>query len=164
MVLLLALAATVAWAEPGAAVSFGSLRIAPGVELSMIGPQHQPMTVMGREEPLQLQAGTYKILRWSIDRIDDRGEPWRLRSKSFPRGDTIQINAGQETVLAVGEPIHVRLRKRKDGRGHRLSCEVRGQMGEMLEIAKRGGRAIPPQLCIKNPDASYQQTMDFHFG
>ena len=143
----------------------GSLRISPGVKLALIGPQNQALEVVGRDEPIQLQAGAYRILRWTLERRDEQGELWRLRAKAFARDDSLQINAGQETVLPVGEPVQLILDQREEGRGYRFSCRLQGQMGERVEISKGSrGRAIAPQLLIANADASYQKTIDFHFG
>ncbi len=164
MVLLAGLATVAAGAESGASASLGSLRIPSGAKLTLIDPQHQDLEITGTDEAIQLQAGSYRILRWTAERRDEQGELWCLRAKAFTRDDVLQIDEGQEAEFAVGEPVHLFLHKRQEGRGYRFSCYLKGQMGEPVEISKRGRRAIPPQLRIANADSSFEQTMDFHFG
>jgi hypothetical protein len=154
--------AAMAVSEPGS--SLGSLSIPQGAKVTLVGPQHRDLELVGTDEPIPLQAGAYRVIRWQVERQDDQGEPWRLRAKTFTQYDLVQIDEGQEAVLHVGEPVQLFLHKRQEGRGYRFTCNVRGQMGEPVEIFNRRGRAIPPQLLIANADLSYQKTMDFHFG
>jgi hypothetical protein len=144
--------------------SLGSLSIPQDAKVTLRGPQHRDLELVGTDEPIPLQAGSYRVLRWTVERQDDQGDVWRLKAKSFTQYDLVQIDEGQEAVVCVGEPVQLFLHKRREGRGYRFTCNVRGQMGEPVEIFDRRGRPIPPQLRIANEDLSYQNTMDFHFG
>jgi hypothetical protein len=164
MVVLAGFVTVVAGAEPGPKVSSGSLHVPPGVKVTLIDSQRRDIEIMGAHEPVQLQADAYRILHWTVERRDDQGELWRLRAKQFTQDDVVQIDEGQEAVLGVGEPVPLFLYKRQEGRGYRFTCDLKGQMGEPVEVSNRRGHAIPPQLLIANVDSSYQQTIDFHFG
>ena len=164
MILLAGFADLAVGVQPEGNVPLGSLRIPAGAKVTLVSPKHQDLELVGTDEPVQLQAGAYRILRWTVERQDDKGEPWRLKAKTFTQYDLVQIEEGQEAVLRVGEPIQLFLHKREEGRGYRLSCNVQGQRGEPVEIFNPRGRAIPPQLLIANADASYEQTINFHFG
>jgi len=162
--LLACFAALAAGAEPGTNASLGSLHIPSGVKVTLIDSQRRHIEIMGTDEPVRLQAGPYGILRWSIERRDEQGDLWRVRAQTSTQGKRLDIVEGQDTELAVGEPVHLLLYKRQEGRGYRFTCNLKGRMGEPVEISNRRGHAIPPQLLIANADSSYQRTISFHFG
>ena len=93
--------------------------------------------------------------KWSLDRKDKAGSIWKLAGRSAP--DTFVVRKGQETVLAVGEPVigHLSLSMRS-GKLY-FNRHLRGRLGELAMVVLNGQTPLP-KLLVRNQDGSFRET------
>jgi hypothetical protein len=73
-----------------------------------------------------LPMGRYRVNYWAIERKDERGKKWKLRSSLFSQKGDFEITADKETELSIGEPIISTLEATKSGSRYSFSQNLQG--------------------------------------
>lgn len=121
-------------------------------------------SIGGTDTPVTLSPGQYDLDRWIIGRKDADGVPWTCEGFVPEESSRVDVVAGGEITLPLGEPVlSVLTASRRESRvmfNHRL----RGRLGERVEIERNGGRPPAPVLKITNADGSYDKSLTFEYG
>lgn len=121
-------------------------------------------SLTGSGEPAVLVRGGYTIEGWSIARTDEQGAAWTCNASVPQDKSVLDIAAGSDTQLAIGEPLVSTLTAVKRGPVVTFSHRLQGRLGETISIEKNGARSEPPRLRIHTADGSYDQTLSFAYG
>ncbi len=110
-------------------------------------------------------AGKYSVVRWSIDRKDDKGSPWTLAGYNFPDAARFDVAADAPATLKIGEPVQAELKAREQGdRQITFSLNFVGQQKEAIELLHDGQRPRGPKLMLAAADGAICYTNTFEFG
>ena len=112
----------------------------------------------------RLPVGKYRIHLWKTELKDDKGNTWTLTGQEFSNKGLFEVNESGQTTLDVGEPIISTLTARKSDSRYSFSHNLRGQLGESIELTRNGSQPRAPKLHIKNEDGSYDRTFSFEYG
>ena len=137
---------------------FGTVRLPKDTTI------HIRCAIAGTGEPAVLPQGGYNLYQWSIRRADEEGILWTC--EGFVRDDrsVIQVVAGGETELPIGEPVASVLTAVRRGRVLSFRHGLQGRLGETVSIDRDGERAPAPTLRIRNADGSYEEIFTFEYG
>jgi len=161
-------------ARDGASISFAPAQNVPMGTLRLDVPQAQ-LTVGGENGLLYLNvaegkvsapAGKYRLTLWKIEKADGSGAAWRAEGSVIPNESSVlEVGAGKETPLAIGEPFVCKGVDTVQDRGtHSLSLRLRGRLDEPVYLYRDGGQAAPPQVRIANADKTYDQAFTTEYG
>jgi len=112
----------------------------------------------------QLPVGKYRIEHWMIERKDDKDARWKLEGRWFPDKGLFDVAEDKETELSIGEPIISTLDVRESDSKYYFNQELKGRLGERIELTRNGARPGAPKLHIKNKDGSYDRSFTFEYG
>ncbi|MCH7559046.1 MAG: hypothetical protein IIB56_16560 [Planctomycetes bacterium] len=145
-------------------VKFGNLRLPETITEFSAGGENGLFTLKPEKGTGSLPVGRYRVNYWAIEREDERGKKWKLRSSVFSRKSDFEITADKEAELSIGEPIISTLEATKSGSGYSFSQNLQGRLGEHIELTRNGSRPPAPKLHIKSEDGSYDRTFSFEYG
>jgi hypothetical protein len=114
---------------------------------------------------LTLPAGRYQILRWAINRKDDKGVAWTMSGYNFPQTNRFEVAAAQPAVLDIGEPVKAVLKANEWGQGRlQFNLSFVGKQQESIEILRGNQRPPGPKLMLASADGTLCYTNTFEFG
>lgn len=113
---------------------------------------------------VRLPVGQYRIEHWAMARKDDAGHNWQVKGQSFGDKGVFQVSSAAKTELQVGEPLVSRLRVDRSGEKYSFNQELRGRLGERIELLRNGTRPRAPKLQVRNKTGSYDRTFNFEYG
>jgi len=142
----------------------GPVKIQEDVNAVVCNNRGEKFTIEGTKEPARLPADRYYIESWILERIDNNGAVWKLKTKDIANKKTFDVAQDAEAKLPIGEPIISTLTVRKEDAEFYFRHYFKGQLGEEIELTQNQSRADPPKLLIRNEDSSYQQTLTFKYG
>ncbi len=145
-------------------VKFGNIRLPETITEFSAGGENGLFTLKPEKGTCSLPVGRYRVNYWAIERNDERGKKWKLRSSLFLQKGDFEITADKETELSIGEPIISTLEATKSGSGYSFSQNIRGRLGERIELTSNGAQPPAPKLHVKNNDGSYDRTFSFEYG
>ncbi len=145
-------------------VKFGNIRMPESIIEFSAGGENGLFTLKPEKGTGSLPVGRYRINYWAIERKDEKGKKWKLRSSLFSQKGDFEITADKEAELSIGEPIISTLQARKSGSGYSFSQNLQGQLGERIALTSNGARPPAPKLHIKNKDGTYDRTFSFEYG
>ena len=112
-----------------------------------------------------LPEGKYRMVRWTIDRKDEKGVPWTLSGYNFPDTANFEVAAGRDATLDIGEPVQAVLKADEQPNRHiRFDLNFVGHQKESIEMLRAGQRPHGPKLALANADGSLCYTNTFEFG
>lgn len=112
-----------------------------------------------------LPVGQYRVVRWTINRKDDKGAAWTLSGYNFPDSASFEAAAGKTAALEIGEPVRSVLKVTEaTNRQVTFSLQFQGQQKESIEMLRDGQRPRGPKLTLANADGSVCYTNTFEFG
>jgi len=76
----------------------------------------------------------------------------------------VLVAAGAVVSLSVGEPIISTLEVQHKQNNYSFRQNLTGQLGERIEILRRGRRARAPKLHVRNGDCKYDRKFNFEYG
>lgn len=163
----------VAAAPDGGTLSVDSAKVATGrlqvneqsLNLTVFGPNGRlALNRAEGQEPFTLPAGTYRVQYVRVDRADDRGRTWTLRSVGG-KGASFEVKDGEETRLAVGAPLTAAASSTPLPDGAIFTLAFSGVDGLTYEQPRPTRLAVPvPGLTVKTPDGAWQKRYLFEFG
>jgi hypothetical protein len=145
-------------------VQFGDIRLPESITEFSAGGENGLFVLKPEKGVGSLPMGKYRVNYWAIERKDERGKKWKLRSSLFSRKGDFDITADKETKHSIGEPIISTLKATKSGSGYSFNQNLRGRLGERIELTRNGTRPRAPKLHIKNKDGTYDRTFSFEYG
>jgi len=112
-----------------------------------------------------LPIGKYRIEHWTIQRQDDKDAEWKLQGTNFADAGLFDVNEAQAAELSIGEPIVCALQadQREPGTYY-FRQELKGKLGERIELTRNNARPQPPKVQIKSKDGKYDRTFTFEYG
>lgn len=143
-------------------VPVGTVRLSSEVTRLSVGGENGMFHVDANEGIFELSAGSYVTYAWTIERRDEAGVPWRAEAASSR--DAFVVREGEETTLAVGEPLVCSLRAATQQGQYAFTQGLEGHMGERISITRRGNRPPAPKLHLRSQSGEYDRTYDFSYG
>ena len=114
---------------------------------------------------LTMPVGEYRVVRWRIDRKDDKGAAWTLSGYNFPKTAAFEVTTEKGSVLAIGEPVEAKLEATNiTSRQIRFDLRFLGPQKESVELLRGNERPRGPKLMLANADGSLCYTNTFEFG
>jgi hypothetical protein len=112
-----------------------------------------------------LPIGKYRIEHWTIQRQDDKDAEWKLQGTNFADTGVFDVTEAQAAELSIGEPIVCALQadQREPGTYY-FRQELKGKLGERIELTRNNARPQPPKVQIKSKDGKYDRTFSFEYG
>lgn len=112
-----------------------------------------------------LPVGKYRIEHWTIQRQDDKDAEWKLQGMYFADAGLFDVTEAQAAGLSIGEPIVCALQadQREPGTYY-FRQELKGKLGERIELTRNNARPQPPKVQIKSKDGKYDRTFTFEYG
>ena len=145
-------------------VTFGNIRLPESITEVSLGGENGQFTFKPENGTGSVPVGEYRIDHWSIERKDDTGNNWKAEGRGFSEKGLFNITEAEETELSIGEPIISTLDARDRSGTYSFSQNLKGKLGESIQITRNGKRTLPPKLRIKSEDGQYDRTYDFRYG
>lgn len=112
-----------------------------------------------------LPVGQYRMVRWLINRKDDKGAAWTLSGYNFPDTARFEVAADKPATLQIGEPVKAELSAEEQGKRQiAFNLKFVGQQKESVDILVGGNRPRGPKLILANADGTLAYTNTFEFG
>ncbi len=145
-------------------VVYGDVQVPEAITEFSAGGKNGLFTVKPEKGVASLPVGEYRIDYWLIDRSDDQGQRWMLKGGLFTSRGSFEVTNAKNTRLSIGEPVYSALSARETGTGYSFRQELKGRLGERIELARNGALPRAPKLHIKNRDGSYDRNLSFEYG
>ncbi len=145
-------------------VKFGDVQLPETITEFSAGGANGLFTLKPKKGLASLPVGKYQVNYWSIERKDDQGRRWTLRGNPYSNRGSFEINDARQTELSIGEPIVSSVTARNTGASYSFSQEMKGKLGERIELTRNGARPRAPKLHIKSKDGSYDRSFSFEYG
>jgi hypothetical protein len=104
------------------------------------------------------------MVRWEIQRKDDKGVPWTLSGYNFPQTSDFEVAADKPVALDIGEPVKADLSMENRGQQIAFNLKFIGKQNEAIEMMRDNQRPRGPKLMLANADGSLCYTNSFEFG
>jgi hypothetical protein len=146
-------------------ITFGQVRVPENIsEFSAFGENGHFVRKPVNGE-FALPAGHYQVLRWRIDRKDEKGGSWTLSGYNFPKEADFEVAAGKAVTVDIGEPVQATLKAEEQmNRLIRFDLSFVGHQKESIEMLRDNQRPRGPQLMLATADGSLCYTNTFEFG
>jgi hypothetical protein len=151
--------------KPAENVILGTVRVPENIsEFSAYGENgyfvRQPV-----QGEFTMPIGKYRLVRWNIDRQDEKKVPWTLSGYNFPESAVFEVTAGAPATLKIGEPVRAELKSNDQGnRQLTFSLNFIGQQQESIQLLRDGQRPRGPKLMLAAADGAVCYTNTFEFG
>ncbi len=145
-------------------VKLGDIRLPETITEFSAGGRNGLFTLKPEEGIASLPAGKYRVNYWSIVRKDEQGRKWTLKGSLFSSRGSFEINHAKQSQFSIGEPVVSTVQARKTASGYSFSQELKGRLGEQIELTRNGSQSRAPKLHIKSKDGSYDRTFSFEYG
>lgn len=145
-------------------VVYGSIWLPEAIGEFAAEGENGLFTLKPEKELARLPVGKYRIHLWKTERKDDKGNTWTLTGQEFGNKGLFEVNESGQTTLDIGEPIISTLTARESDSRYSFSQNLRGQLGERIELTRNGSQPRAPKLRIKNKDGSYDRSFSFEYG
>ncbi len=112
-----------------------------------------------------LPLGKYRMVRWMINRKDQRGAAWTLAGYNFPKTANFEVASDCAANLEIGEPVRAVMDvPNRVGRQLTFNLRFQGQQKESIEILREGQRPPGPKLMLADATGNLCYTNTFEFG
>ena len=145
-------------------VRFGDIQLPEAITEFTAGGENGLFILEPEHGVGKLPVGKYRINHWEIDRKDEKGSAWVLRGYESREMDDFDVTLDRKAELSIGEPIVCTLEASKRNSTYSFSQNLKGQLGERIELTRNGSRPQAPKLHIKSKDSTYDRTFSFEYG
>lgn len=145
-------------------VGLGEVHFAEEISSFRAGGPNGQFDCIPKAGVVKLPVGQYRIEHWATSRKDNKGYTWQVKGQSFGDTGLFQVSAAQKTELKVGEPLVANLRVSQRGNSYNLNQELKGGLGEQIELLRNGIRPRPPKLHIKDKTGAYERNFSLEYG
>ncbi len=143
-------------------VKFGNIQLPETITEFSAGGENGLFTLKPEKGTASLPAGKYRVNYWAVERKDDQGRLWTLKGNLF--SGSFEINHAKQSQLSIGEPVVSSMQALSKGAGYSFNQELKGRLGERIELTRNGARPRAPKLHIKSKDGSYDRSFSFEYG
>jgi len=112
----------------------------------------------------ELPVGKYRIDHWQIERKDESGNTWKLAGRYFGSKGDFDVSDSSAAKLDIGEPVISNLNVRKREGKYSFSQELKGKLGERIDLQQSNNRPRAPKVHIKDEKGKYDRTYSFEYG
>ncbi|MDH7600459.1 MAG: hypothetical protein QHH07_12645, partial [Sedimentisphaerales bacterium] len=143
----------------------GFLRVPEALASVTLADSDSAFRLRPRHKAYVLEPGTYRVVHWSMNRKDRRGDTWTAAGSSpRPERSAIVITAETELTLdGIGEPLVSRVTVKGLLGQYQIGHELLGPMGEQVTLEVNGRRPPPPKVRILD-SGRYDRTLSFAYG
>jgi hypothetical protein len=145
-------------------VKFGNIRLPESITEFSAGGENGLFTLKPEKGTGSLPVGRYRVNYWAIERKDERGKKWKMQGEGFSNKGDFDITADKETELSIGEPIISTIEPQNRNGTRAFNHNLKGRLGERIELTSDGAQPRAPRLNIKNKDGTYDRTFSFEYG
>jgi len=146
-------------------VKYGKIVLPKTISELAVGGENGLLYAELENGAARLPAGKYVVDHWAIDREDKDGVKWTLKGQNYgTNSNAFEVAAGAVVSLSVGEPIISTLEVQHKQNNYSFRQNLTGQLGERIEILRRGRRARAPKLHVRNGDCKYDRKFNFEYG
>jgi hypothetical protein len=150
--------------QPAQGVALGQVRVPDAIsEFTAVGAPGHFIRKPAQGE-FTLPAGQYRVHRWTIDRSDNQRADWQLSGSGSSDFGSFEVAAGQPVILDVGEPVLAALTATENKGGAAFSLQLKGRLGESVNVLKGGQRPRAPQLNLASTGSAFRATHNFEYG
>ena len=112
-----------------------------------------------------LPTGKYRMVRWAINRKDEKNVNWTLAGYNFPKTAVFEVAAENPATLDIGEPVEAVLKADEQSKRQiRFDLSFVGHQKESIELLRDNQRPRGPKLMLANADGTLCYTNTFEFG
>jgi len=147
---------------PAGDVPMAAMRISPDVSKVTIVGENGGFNVRVAKGEGKAPVGKYTLVQWQVERKDAGGASWQLTGGQSPA--PVDLAAGGDTALAVGEPVTATIQSAKNGDVFYVTQSLAGHLGESITLTCNGQLPPAPKLHVTNADKSYDQSFTFQYG
>ncbi len=145
-------------------VKFGNIRLPETITEFSAGGENGLFTLKPEKGTGSLPVGRYRVNYWAIERKDEKGKKWKMQGEGFSNKGDFDITADKETELSIGEPVISTIEPQKRSGTRSFRHNLKGRLGERIELTSDGTRPRAPKLSIKSKDGTYDRTFSFEHG
>ncbi|MFB0554482.1 MAG: hypothetical protein ACETWQ_14350 [Phycisphaerae bacterium] len=145
-------------------VKFGNIRLPETITEFSAGGENGLFTLKPEKGTGSLPVGRYRVNYWAIERKDEKGKKWKMQGEGFSNKGDFNITADKETELSIGEPVISTIEPQSRSGTRAFSHNLKGRLGESIELTSDGVRPRAPKLNIKSKDGTYDRTFSFEYG
>jgi len=146
-------------------VKLGNVRLPESVTEFAAGGENGLFILKPENGQCTLPVGKYRIEHWTIERKDDKDAEWKLQGAYFDDTGLFDVNEAQAAELSIGEPVICTLQaSQREPENYYFRQELKGKLGERIELTRNNARPQPPKVRIKNKDGDYDRTFTFEYG
>jgi len=145
-------------------VKFGNIRLPETITEFSAGGENGLFTLKPDKGTGSLPVGRYRINYWAIERKDEKGKKWKMQGEGFSNKGDFDITEVKEAELSIGEPIISTIEPQNRSGTRSFSHNLKGRLGERIELTRNGSRPRAPKLNIKSKDGTYDRTFSFEYG
>lgn len=143
---------------------FGNVRLPESITEFSAGGENGLFTRKPENGVASLPVGKYGIEQWAMERKDDKGAQWKLKSTQLFNRGVFDVTVNKEAKLSIGEPIVCTLDVQEKDSVFSFTQSMKGKLGERIEITRNGVRPRAAKLHIKSEDGRYDQSFTFQYG
>jgi hypothetical protein len=145
-------------------VKFGNIRLPETITEFSAGGENGLFTLKPDKGTGSLPVGRYRINYWAIERKDEKGKKWKMQGGGFSNKGDFDITEVKEAELSIGEPIISTIEPQSRSGTRSFSHNLKGRLGERIELTSDGAQPRAPRLNIKSKDGTYDRTFSFEYG
>ncbi len=145
-------------------VVYGNIQLHDSIKEFSAGGENGLLSVSLEKGAGKLPIGKYRIHHWLIERKDEKDNTWKLKGQHFSNRGLFDVTENGQTDLTVGEPLICTLDVQRKGSRHNFKQELKGKLGEQIEITRNGSRGQAPKLHIVSKEAEYDRSFTFEYG
>jgi hypothetical protein len=146
-------------------VKVGTVRLPESITELAAGGENGLFILKPEKGQCTLPVGKYRIEHWTIQRSDDKDAEWKLQGAYFGDAGVFDVNEARAAELSIGEPIICTLQaSQREPENYYFRQELKGRLGERIELTRNNARPQPPKVRIKNKDGEYDRTFTFEYG
>jgi hypothetical protein len=143
---------------------FGSVRLPDSITQFSVNGENGLFILKPEKAVASLPVGKYCVYDWIVERQDEKGTNWQLKGSGLSERDTFEITEDKQAVLSIGEPIIATLDSSERQGTHSFRQDMKGRVGERIELTRNGARPQAPKVRIKSADGTYDRTYSFQYG
>jgi len=147
-------------------VKFGNIRLPETITEFSAGGENGLFTLKPDKGTGSLPVGRYRVNYWAIERKDEKGKKWKMQGEGFSNKNksNFDITENKETELSIGEPVISTIEPQNRSGTRSFRHNLKGRLGERIELTSDGTRPRAPKLNIKSKDGTYDRTFSFEYG
>ncbi len=146
-------------------VTLGQVRVPENISELVVFGENGHFVRKPVNGEVTLPAGHYRVVRWTINRKDEKGAAWTLSGSGFPKTAGFQVAADKTALLKIGEPVQAVL-KAAEGADRQINFSLQfvGRQEESIEMLRGGQRPQGPKLVLASTTGTLVFSSTFEFG